>query len=157
MFNPDSRFVQAGRMPMLPEGKCVRWWLGGGRQPDLGGPQAGVMKFPVGSPLALTSVTLSVELLLMLIFSSAFSSAPEVLKFCSKEKRGGGNRTPKIHGVTIFRKKNEILEESPTQLCRLERLVFHSSSRGAVVLRRVLLVEDTGYSQQLELLVQLLG
>lgn len=31
MFNPDSRFVQAGRMPMLPEGKCVRWWLGGGR------------------------------------------------------------------------------------------------------------------------------
>lgn len=156
MFNPDSRFVQDGRMPMLPEGKGVRWWLGGGRQPDLGGPQAGVMKFPVGSPLALTSVTLSVELLLILIFSSAFSSAPEVLKFCSKEKSRVGNRTTKTHGTTNFRKKNEILEEFPTQL-HWKGSSFTQIPTGCCVETGLLLIEDTSYSQQLELLVQLLG
>lgn len=108
VFNPDSRFLQPGWMPMLAEGKYGRWWLGGGGQPDLGGLQAGVMKSPVGASLASCfSGPLCRELSLTLIFPSPFDSAPGDLNFCSKEKLRTGNRAPKTHGTKIFRKKTQ--------------------------------------------------
>lgn len=72
---------------MGAEGKCGRWWLGGGGQPDLGGLQAGVMKFPVGSLLASRfSDRLCGELFLILIFPSPFFFLSGDLYFCSNEK-----------------------------------------------------------------------
>jgi hypothetical protein len=73
---------------MLAEGKYGRWWLGGGGQPDLGGLQAGVMKFPVGSLLASRfSDPFCGESFLIVIFPSPFASTPGDLNFCSKRNK----------------------------------------------------------------------